>query len=797
MNMNKKNWLSILMVAAVVFMVGAGLVLNSRNNLGISPAHAANDIAGTNSYSEELNLSANLFLGSRGQNVSKLQNFLQAQGVYSGPVTGYFGPLTKRAVVEFQKQNKINPASGFVGPLTRAFIFRMTTRSQNVYPSVSPSANPAQYQYQPPSGSSSPSSFLPPYSYSSSSPSLGVTNQVYIATTYFPDGVVNQPYAAMLQAIGGSGSYHWSLISGTLPSGLILQNNVPCTDSNICPMVMIRPSLSGTPSIAGKYSFTLQVTDSNDNSNAASQSYTININNIPSPTVTPLPSPTTTPLSNPTTTPLSSPTTTPSAGVSATVSIDNPPYVTVINWPNSITQTVTGTEMPFLPYAIVNQPYKITLSGMHLGLGGFFPSPGCSLVGPYALPLQNAGFSFTQSGVLSGVPQKVGDIPFSFGCYSGGSAGTSVSFVLDIKVVGSLEDTLTTVSSSGSPYYSYVHTDASHGFDDFMKGVYDTATLHAVGGTGNYTWSLVQPSRGRLSGLPPGLSLSSDGVISGTPTKADQIVAGIPYPLAFSFDVQVSDGVSSRQNIYQMKVDPLNVVITQWDNQGFPLAVCSRLSYPLGDTEIGTNDRFSLTGGKLPPGVSIRRFLEGPEQGLMACYADNSQVPCTKYDNEIFGWPTAPGQYNFSITRSSDGGTVQYQLGVLDDPGWAPYYDCGASLSIETKTLPPATVGVPYFAVIQLADANGQFQFEAMGLNNFPPSNFPSGLTVSKINPNTGKRDPNQLYIYGTPGIPSAMRSAPAYPYTGGSMTLWVESSIMGGVGKSATLPIVLNGPAT
>ena len=54
-------------------------------------------------------------------------------------------------------------------------------------------------------------------------------------------------------------------------------------------------------------------------------------------------------------------------------------------------------------------------------------------------------------------------------------------------------------------------------------------TLQASGGTGSYTWSRVWGM------MPAGLSLSSSGVISGTPTTA----------ATFSFVVKVTDGVNS------------------------------------------------------------------------------------------------------------------------------------------------------------------------------------------------------------------------------------------------------------
>lgn len=67
----------------------------------------------------------NLSLGSQGSDVSDLQSMLaQDPSVYpSGAITGYFGPLTEKAVTLFQEKNNIASSStGFVGPLTRNFL---------------------------------------------------------------------------------------------------------------------------------------------------------------------------------------------------------------------------------------------------------------------------------------------------------------------------------------------------------------------------------------------------------------------------------------------------------------------------------------------------------------------------------------------------------------------------------------------------------------------------------------------------------------------------------------------------
>jgi len=66
-------------------------------------------------------LNSNLHLGLKNDEVACLQQALkdQGEGIYpEGLVTGYFGSLTKSAVIRFQEKYNI-PNTGFVGPLTR------------------------------------------------------------------------------------------------------------------------------------------------------------------------------------------------------------------------------------------------------------------------------------------------------------------------------------------------------------------------------------------------------------------------------------------------------------------------------------------------------------------------------------------------------------------------------------------------------------------------------------------------------------------------------------------------------
>jgi len=54
------------------------------------------------------------------QEVLRLQQFLTAQGLYNGPVTGNYLSLTESAVKAFQERENIAPQSGYFGPLTKA-----------------------------------------------------------------------------------------------------------------------------------------------------------------------------------------------------------------------------------------------------------------------------------------------------------------------------------------------------------------------------------------------------------------------------------------------------------------------------------------------------------------------------------------------------------------------------------------------------------------------------------------------------------------------------------------------------
>jgi hypothetical protein len=80
--------------------------------------------------------------------------------------------------------------------------------------------------------------------------SIAITTPPSISTSSLPNGTVGTAYSQTLAATGGTSPYSWTVIAGSLPSGLTLSSS---------------GLISGTPTTAGgPTSITLKVTDNNN-----------------------------------------------------------------------------------------------------------------------------------------------------------------------------------------------------------------------------------------------------------------------------------------------------------------------------------------------------------------------------------------------------------------------------------------------------------------------------------------------------------------------------------------------------
>lgn len=415
--------------------------------------------------------------------------------------------------------------------------------------------------------------------------------------------------------------------------------------------------------------------------------------------------------------------------------------------------TIVTTSLPDVQW---RTPYSATLEATG-GTGNYTWSVTNNSLGPMS------GLTLSPQGVLSGSTPGSG--------LSTSSSAIDLSFSVQVSdgvsvVAGNIA---LKMDSTGAPAVVTIVRPVGYGFggsNPLVQNNYVSLTLHAIGGSGNYTWSLASGS------LPDGLTLSPQGIISGVPTKA--------YTSPAAFKAQVSDGSNVDVMAMSLWVAASNQTIGSIS--GSP-AVCNAWNSGFLVMGLPKTETWSVTSGTLPPGLRLMQSNATSQYCANVGYYD--QTVCSSWGYLITGVPTQAGTYSFAVTDSVTHTVRNYTIIIKSSAVWGSGgsgTDCGAGLSVVTTSLPAATVGVPYVGTIQLSDANSDFTYQ--GNVTIP------GLSVSRINPNTGTGDPNQLYVVGTPGAPDVY-PAPTYPYAG-KVTLTITFTQMGGI-AGATIPIALN----
>jgi subtilisin family serine protease len=260
-----------------------------------------------------------------------------------------------------------------------------------------------------------------------------------ITTTTLPDGTVDEAYSQTLQATGGTPPFQWSLAGGALPPGLTLAASTG--------------AVSGTPTTAGTFPFTVRVTDSQAQTDLQDLQLVVDPAPVPPPVIT------TTSLPGG------------SVGVSYSQTLQasggSPPYswslesgglpagLTLSPSTGAITGTPTSggtssftvkvtdaaaqSDTQALSIVVAVAPLAITTSSLPAATVGVSYSQTLQASGgaaPYTwsrtagnLP---KGLTLSPSGVISGTPTKRGSSTFTVGVTD--TAGTQVSRTLSLQV---------------------------------------------------------------------------------------------------------------------------------------------------------------------------------------------------------------------------------------------------------------------------------------------------------------------------------------------------------------------------
>jgi uncharacterized protein (TIGR03437 family) len=255
---------------------------------------------------------------------------------------------------------------------------------------------------------------------------------------------------------------------------------------------------------------------------------------------------------------------------------------------------------------------------------------------------------------IAGIPTSSGT--FSFTVRMNDSAATSTTQTFRLTIAGALSIVTTSPLAQG------------------RVGVPYSQTLIASGGTLPYSWALASGSS-----LPAGLTMSTLGVITGTPAEAGTT----------SFTVSVRDqaGVAVTQSLSLAITAPLAITSSSLPSGTVGVAYSQMLG--AGGGTIPYN--WSLVSGSLPAGLTLS--LSGV----------------------IAGIPASPGVVNFTVrVTDSVSASVTQALSLFIAPTGA--------LSIDTVSpLPAGTVGVAYSQVLAATGGVAPYSGWTISSGSLPP----------------------------------------------------------------------------
>ncbi|PHV30213.1 autotransporter outer membrane beta-barrel domain-containing protein [Janthinobacterium sp. BJB312] len=662
------------------------------------------------------------------------------------------------------------------------------------------------------------------YSLTVASPTLGV------APSTLPVPTVGVAYSQGITASGGTAAYSYAVTSGSVPAGLTLAAN---------------GTLSGTPTTAGAYSFTVTATDSSGGAGpytgARAYSGTVAAG-------------------------------APTAGaVSATVaygSSANPitlnlgggaaTSVAVASAASHGTATSNGTSITYTPTAGYGGPDSFTYTASN-GVGTSAPATVTITVGgptititPGTVPAATVGTAYSES-----VTAANGAAPYTYAISAGSlPAGLSLNTSTGLlsgtpTAAGTFNFTVRAEdSSAGSgPYagaraYSLtvaapVISIAPATLPAMTAGVAFSQAITATGGTPAYNYAVTAGS------LPTGLTLAADGTLSGTPAAAgaysvtitatdSSTGAGAPFSGSRAYSGSVAPGAPIAGNVsatvaYGSSANPItlslsggvatSVAIATGAMHGTATASGTSITYTptagyggpdsftyTASNGIGTSTAATVTITVGTPTVTIvQTSVAGGTVGAaysQTLTAANGLAPYTYAISAgalpagvslssaglLAGTPTAGGTFNFTVraTDSSTGsgpyaGARAYSLTVASP-----------TISVAPATLPAMTAGVAFSQAITASGGTAAYSYAVT------TGSLPVGLSLAANGTLSGTPTTAGAYSFSITATDSSTGSGPytnAHAYSG---TVAIAVPVAGAVtttvayGSSAN-PVTLN----
>lgn len=474
-----------------------------------------------------------------------------------------------------------------------------------------------------------------------------------------PSGIAGSAYTFSFTASGGTLPYTWSITAGTLPANLVMD---------------AAGNITGTPVAAGASTFTVQVSDGS--SQTASRQFTLTVNasslavntlSLPDGTVSVAYSQTVTASGG--------------TGTGYTFAIvagalpgglalsaggaitGTPTTVQTSNFTVRVTDSGSNTATQALTININASPLQITTPTLPNGQVGQVYSNTLTASGgtpPLTWGLSSGslpnGLNLTTAGVLSGTPTVAGNFTFTVQVTDSASQSASRQYTVSLTPAN-LNMTTATL------------TDAQFG------NAYNM-TLVAAGGTPPFTWTVVSGA------LPNGITLSTAGILSGTPTQAG----------AFTVTIRVADSGSQnaqRQFTLNVLAPPLQITTSNVPDTLVNIAYNATVTASGGAPPLN----WTVSAGTLPPGLTIS------PGGLLS------------------GTPVTTGTFVFT-TQVTDAAlqaaSRQFTINVT-----------ATALILVTTTLPNAQVNAAYTATLTAQGGTPPYTWDIAS------GSLPNGITLS------------------------------------------------------------------